>query len=306
MRMLSVVITAWNEEKNLPRVVGSVKKLADEIVVVVDKASTDKTEAVAKQLGCKVFLHPHSGIVEPMRNFSISKAKGEWVLLLDADEEVSPGLAEHISQLVSKHEVDFVRIPRQNIIFGKHITSSHWWPDYVYRLFKKGYLSWPETIHSVPVTRGTGFDIPATPDTSLIHHHYETVSEYIDRLNRYTTHQLKTLQSAKRQFAWTDLISSPAQEFMRQYFSRRGYKDGIHGLALAFLQAFSEVVLYLKLWQESGFKQSAVSLTELGQSVGSQSRHWKWWYYQARIDSASFFLKPYWKTLRKISFIRQP
>jgi len=304
--MLSVVITAWNEEKNLPRVVHSVKKLADEIVVVVDKASTDRTEAVAKQLGCKVFLHEHTGIVEPMRNFSISKAKGEWVLLLDADEEVSPGLAEHIVQLISKDQADFVRIPRKNIIFGKHITSSHWWPDYVYRLFKKGYLSWPETIHSVPATRGVGFDIPAVADASLIHYHYESISQYVDRLNRYTTHQLKTLQQEGRQFSWTDLISAPSQEFLRQYFSRGGYRDGIHGLALALLQAFSEAVLYLKLWQESGFKQSSVSLTQLGQSVTRQSRHWKWWYYQTRIDSAPFFLKPYWKTLRKISLIRKP
>ncbi len=87
--MLSVVITAWNEAENLPVAVKSVQDLADEIVVV-DTESTDDTVAVARKLGCKVYSHPNTGIVEPVRNFSVSKTKGDWILLLDADEEVSP------------------------------------------------------------------------------------------------------------------------------------------------------------------------------------------------------------------------
>ena len=143
--MLSVVIVAWNEEKNLPRVVASVKDFADEIVVV-DNASTDKTSSVAKKLGCKVFYHANPGIIEPIRAFAISKAKHEWVLLIDADEEVPADLSDKIIKIIADDKCDFVRIPRKNLIFGKWIKSDHWWPDYVYRLFKKNALTWDKAI----------------------------------------------------------------------------------------------------------------------------------------------------------------
>ena len=168
--MLSAVITAWNEEKDIARVISSVKKLADEIVVVVDEATTDRTAEVAKKLGAKIFTHPHTGFVEPMRNFSIAKASGDWILLLDADEEVSPGLAKKIPNLIQDASVDYYRIPRKNIIFGKWITSDHWWPDYVYRLFRRGAVSWKDTVHSLPVTQGTGKDLPTRDEFCLIHH----------------------------------------------------------------------------------------------------------------------------------------
>src|SRR3989344_3422172 len=155
--VLCVVITAWNEAKNLPRVVASVKSLADEIVVV-DTQSTDNTAQVAKNLGCRVYSHAFPGIVEPVRNFSISKAKGDWLLLLDADEEIPPALADAISKAISGSQADYFRLPRKNLIFGRWITSSHWWPDYVYRLFKKGFVVWDNAIHSLPQTRGKGLD----------------------------------------------------------------------------------------------------------------------------------------------------
>src|SRR3989338_8352719 len=99
--MLSVVITAWNEEKNIARAISSAKPIADEIVVV-DTESTDKTAELAKKLGARVFHHKNTGIVEPVRNFSISKAKGDWILLLDADEEISQELAGYIKKAVKE------------------------------------------------------------------------------------------------------------------------------------------------------------------------------------------------------------
>ena len=126
--MLSVVIIAWNEEKNLPRVVASVKDFAEEIVVVADKESIDKTSQIAKKLGCKVFYHEHIGIVEPIRSFAIGKAKNEWILLLDADEEVTESLAAKIREITKESLVDFVRIPRKNLIFGKSTVCSEKMP----------------------------------------------------------------------------------------------------------------------------------------------------------------------------------
>ncbi len=296
--MLSVVITAWNEEKNLPRVVSSVKKFADEIVVI-DTASTDATAAVAKKLGCKVYRHKYSGIVEPVRNFSISKARGDWILLLDADEEIPASLSERVQRILSHPDADYYRLPRKNLIFGQWIKSAHWWPDYVYRLFKKGSVSWEDAIHSVPYTRGTGLDLPAQEDFTIIHHHYSSISQYVDRLNRYTDHQLQPLLDSGYNFAWTDLVDKPLSEFLNQYFARRGYSEGVHGLALAGLQAFSELVLYLKLWQHSGFVPTQVSSSTLTSRLSAKAQEYHWWSYQARIDTAHPLIKPFFKLVRK-------
>jgi (heptosyl)LPS beta-1,4-glucosyltransferase len=297
--MLSVVISTWNEEANLPRAVSSVKKIADEIVVV-DTESTDKTVEVAKKLGCKVFHHKNTGIVEPVRNFSISKASGDWILLLDADEEVPQRLAKFITEAIKNTDIDYYRIPRRNVIFGKAISSSHWWPDYVYRLFKKDAVSWEDTIHSVPFTRGVGRDVPAEEDLALIHHHYSDISQYVSRLNRYTDHQLKHLLDTGYSFSWSDLISKPISEFIMQFFSRHGYRDGVHGLALAGLQAFSEFILYLKLWQSSDFVSTRINLDKLDQVVTGKAREYVWWKYQALIDDSGFFSKIILKIRRKL------
>jgi len=298
--MLSVVITAWNEEKNLPRVVASVKKLADEIIVVVDKASTDQTAEVAKKLGCRVFSHVHTGIVEPMRNFSISKAIGPWVLLLDADEEVSTSLSSLIQKKI-KDGKDYYRIPRKNIIFGQWIKNTHWWPDYVYRLFKKGSITWENTVHSIPFTKGEGGDFPATEEAAIIHHHYDSISQYVDRLNRYTDYQADSLQKSGYIFAWADLITKPFAEFLRQFFARKGYQDGLHGLALAGLQAFSELVLYLKVWQARGFTPAHIPIPEFEKVIKSKSQELSWWVYQGKIDTAPFFSKMLLKIWRALA-----
>jgi (heptosyl)LPS beta-1,4-glucosyltransferase len=279
--MLSVVITTWNEANNLPRVVKSVRDLADEIVVV-DTQSTDNTVAVAKKLECRVFHHPYTGIVEPVRNFSISKALGDWVLLLDADEEISESLGREIKKVISENKADYFRLPRQNVIFGRWIKSSHWWPDYVYRLFKKGFVVWDPAIHSIPQTRGVGRDFPLEEKFAITHHHYDSISQYIDRLNRYTDHQLNLLLGQKKDFSWPLLVTKPSQEFLNQYFARQGYKEGIHGLALAGLQAFSELVLYLKLWQTTGFKEAQVPQSQFHRLVTDQFRQLRWWVYENR------------------------
>lgn len=299
--MLSVVITAWNEAKNLPRAVASVQGLADE-VVVVDTESTDRTVIVARELGCRVFHHANTRIVEPVRNFSISKAAGDWVLLLDADEEVSPGLAGKIREIIAQNNVDYCRIPRQNLIFGRWIKTSHWWPDYTYRLFKKDAVTWQEKIHSIPLTRGTGYDFPVDPKLSLLHHNYDSISQYVDRMNRYTDLQSENIIASSARFYWPDLLAKPADEFLTQYFSRRGYTEGLHGLALSLLQAVSEFVVYLKVWQASGFPAHPVSASDLNCTVYQISSRYQWWVYEFRINSTNLSLKKlYWKTLRRLS-----
>ncbi len=119
----------------MPRAIVSVKKLASEIVVV-DMHSDDDTQKIAKKLGAKVFTHKRTGYVEPARNFAIGKATGEWILILDTDEKVSKILADRLKQIsADDNSADYYRLPRKNIIFGKWIKHSRWWPDYNIRFF---------------------------------------------------------------------------------------------------------------------------------------------------------------------------
>jgi len=298
--MLSVVITAWNEEKNLPRAISSVKRIADEVVVVVDEASTDKTLDIAKKLKCQVYTHPHTGIVEPMRNWSIAKAEGDWILLLDADEEVTSQLANKITKLITSGKVNYYRISRKNMIFGKWVKSEHWWPDYVYRLFKKGAVTWEDAIHSVPFTRGVGEDLPPTEDLAIVHHNYETISQFIDRSNRYTDHMLQHQLDQGYSFAWSDILTKPMEEFLRQYFARKGYKEGLHGLALSLLLAATELTLHLKLWQQSGFVPVQVTPDQVQEVNKQQQVQLKWWLYQAKIELSPWPLNWVLKLKRKM------
>lgn len=261
MGKISVVINTLNEEKNLPRALASIKNFADEIVVC-DMHSDDKTVEIAKKAGAIIYEHERTGYVEPARNYAIGKAEGDWVLILDADEEISQSLKRELRTITAKPGADFYRIPRKNIIFGKWIKHSRWWPDYNIRFFRKGHVAWSEIIHSVPVTKGKGFDLEAKEENALIHYHYETIEQFVERLNRYTTEHAKLLSKEGHSFNWTDLIKKPANEFLGRYFQGEGYKDGLHGLALSGLQAFSEFVMYLKLWQMRDFKADHADIEE--------------------------------------------
>lgn len=253
MGKISAVINTRNAEKILPRVITSVRNLADEIVVV-DAKSDDKTKEVAGKYGAKVYEYEKLlTYVEPARNFAISKAKNEWVLLLDADEEVSETLTQKLKKIVEKPLADYYRIPRKNIIFGKWIKHSRWWPDYNIRFFRKGSVAWSEIIHSVPETHGKGSDLPAKVKNAIVHHNYQSIEQYIERLNNFTSEHSKLLVKEGYKFSGYDLIQKPVAEFLNRYFQGEGYKDGIHGLALSGLQAFSELVLYLKVWQKEKF-----------------------------------------------------
>ncbi len=277
MPKISVVINTLNEEKNLPNCLKSVKNLADEIVVV-DMESDDNTVKIAKKFGAKVYSHKRTGgYVEPARNFALSKATGDWILLLDADEEISKTLENKLKNIIENPEADYYRLPRKNIIFGKWIKHSSWWPDHNIRFFKKNFVVWNELIHSVPTTQGKGLDLETSENFAIIHHNYQSIDQFVERLNRYTSRQAEGLIKAGYKFSWPDIISKPSKEFAGRYFASEGYKDGIHGLALALLQSFSELVLYLKVWQQEKFQPQEIKLSKVVDEIKQTQKDINYW-----------------------------
>lgn len=291
---LSVVVNAQDEERDLPSCLASVKTLADE-TIVIDQSSIDNTAQIAKRAGAKVVSHERVKYVELARNFGISKAVNGWVLILDPDEEITSALSQRIKAIIKDPQADYYRIPRKNIIFGKWIKHALWWPDYQVRLFKKGKVSWPEIIHSVPMTTGIGIDLPEEEDLAILHHNYNSIDQYLEKMNRYTSIQSELLHKDGKKFEWVDLINKPFNEFVRRYFGSAGYKDGVHGLSLSLLQAFSELVIYLKLWQINKFEDKQIRLNELSELINKKDKEYQYW----QNDSLYSETKNIWYKIRK-------
>jgi len=229
----------------------------------VDMKSDDNTQEIAKKVGARVYEHKRTGYVEPARNFALRQAQGKLILILDADEILPEKLAKKLKEIAKAPSADYYRIPRKNIIFGKWIRHSRWWPDYNIRFFKKGFVSWREVIHSVPETKGRGLDLEAHEDNAIIHYNYFSINQFVERLNRYTELHSKLKIKDGYKFDWSDLIKKPTSEFLSRYFQGEGYKDGLHGFALAGLQAFSEFVMYLKVWEKQKFEEVEVKADDV-------------------------------------------
>lgn len=278
---ISVVINTFNEEKNIERALKSV--VWAEEIIVCDMYSDDKTVDLAKKMGANITRYKRTDYVEPARNYAISKASNDWILILDADEQIPKELSNRIKQMLKKPiSSDFVKIPRKNIIFGKWLKATGWWPDYQIRFFRKGKVLWNEQIHSRPQTFGTGLTLPADEKWAIIHNNYQSVFQFIERMNRYTEIEERELRSEEYQFKWEDLIKKPLNEFLSRFFVSKGYQDGLHGLALSLLQAFSFLITYLKAWEQNKFERQSIELDQLSKLSKETGKDINYWFLHSR------------------------
>lgn len=296
--MLTVIINTKNSERTLERALQSVAAV-DEIVVV-DMASTDKTESLARKYTKKVYSYEDIGYVEPARNFAIAKATTEWVFILDSDEEVTPPLLEKLKELI-EHKSDIVCyfIPRKNIIFGKWIQKTGWWPDFQPRLFKKECVTWQDEVHSVPQIVGSVEYLPADPESAIIHHNYESVSDYLQRMDRYTAIAAEERKS-EHDFSSSQLINSFSNELSRRLFYEKGIEEGLHGVGLSFLQSMYEFVTYLKIWEKSDQKEKEHGLNSTVRALNSMRSTLAYWLADYQVSYSSGLKNIYWRVRRKL------
>ena len=253
MTKLSVVISAFNEEKKIEDCLKSVS-FADEIIVV-DGSSTDKTVQTAQKYTSKIFKRPNNPMLNVNKNFGFSKAIGDWILSLDADERVTPELKDEIESRIKNQEsgVNGYWIPRKNIIFGKCIEHTGWYPDNQLRLFKKGKGKFPaEHVHEMIKIEGEAGHFK----NNIIHYNYETIFQFVQKLiNIYGPNEAEQLLKNGYKFNWHDAIRFPLKEFLSRFFAREGYKDGFHGLILSMLMAFYHFIVFANIWERLGFKE---------------------------------------------------
>jgi hypothetical protein len=151
------------------------------------------------------------------------------------------------------------------------------------------------------MTQGKGMDLPEKEEMSIIHHNYESIEEYLIRMERYTNVQSQILLDANYKFLWHDLIRKPLAEFLGRYFSGEGYKDGVHGLAISLLQAFSEIIVYLKVWQNEKFLEQSISVKELEKEFNSGTRDLNWWISEISIKTKGFISSLPLRIARKVT-----
>lgn len=253
MSKVSAVISAYNEEKNIENCLKSLK-FADEIVIV-DNGSQDKTIDLAKKYTDKIFSQKNNPKeIDMQKNFGFEKASYDWVLSIDADEEVSKELADEIKKIIkTKTKINGYYIPRKNIIFGKFIQHSGWYPDPQLRLFRKGKAKFVKThVHEPVKLEGEA----AYLSSDLIHHHYNSIHEFLERtITLYAPNEAQDYLDKGYVFSYFDAIRFPLNEFLSRFFARKGYKDGFHGLILSLLMAFYHFLIFAFIWEKKGFRE---------------------------------------------------
>jgi glycosyltransferase involved in cell wall biosynthesis len=245
---LSIVIVTLNEEANLARTLPSVAGLADEIIVL-DSGSTDRTREVAESFQAKFFTEPWKGFAA-QKNSALEKATGDWVLSLDADEEVEPALADEIRTVLKANpSLAGFWIPRKNFFLGRWIRHGGFYPDRKLRLFRRGAGKFEERlVHEDVKLDGT----TAHLKNHLLHHAYPTLTSYIEHMNRYSSLGAEMAVAKRpRSFSLIDIALRPKLTFLYNYILRGGFLDGREGLLLHAYHATYVSWKYAKAWELS-------------------------------------------------------
>ena len=279
---LSIVIITHNEEHNLPRTLASVAELVKQTsgeIIVLDSGSTDRTVEVAKSLGAKVFLEEWKGYAA-QKNSAIDRASRDWILSLDADEEVDAELAHQIRAVLDgdwtqvagdgqnaesqtevargkRPEVHGFWMARRNYFLGRWIRHGGFYPDRKLRLFRRGYGEFqPSPVHETVKVSGPTYKLRRG---SLLHHAYPSLQSYIGHMNRYSTLGAEMAAAERRHgFSLWNIVVRPWATFIYNYFLRLGFLDGKEGLLLHLYHAVYVSWKYAKAWEfsESGHRRS--------------------------------------------------
>lgn len=220
-------------------------------MLVVDMSSDDGTVDIARDLGARVLNHERIGFVEPARAFSCAQARGEWILILDADELVPAPLARELRRIAREDLADAVRIPRLNYILGGPLLHSGWNPDRDrhLRFFKQGHVELSPRIHVGPRIRAGArqLDLPEGPDMALVHFNYTDTAQFLEKLNTYTSVEAQQAQQSGERPSIRLTLWRASRDFAARYLWHGGWRDGWRGLHLCLLMMAYAVARSAKL-----------------------------------------------------------
>lgn len=240
MNKLSVTIITYNEEKNIKRCLQSVA-WADEIIVV-DSLSTDKTKQICQSFSNVKFIeHPWLGFGK-QKHYAVDMASNDWILSVDADEEITLDLAAKIEKIIKKPKYDSYRINRKSFYLNKLIKFCGWNRDYPLRLFNrsKGNFNLKPVHESVEINGTCG-----RIKKHMLHYTYPTISSHVLKMDKYSA------LAKNKKSSITKALFSGFFKFIKMYFFKLGFLDGKAGFILCFNSGFGVWLKYIKLWEKN-------------------------------------------------------
>lgn len=239
--LISATIVTLNEERNIARAIASLG-CADEILVV-DSGSVDRTCEIARNLGARVVSEPWRGYAA-QKNFAALEATFDWILSLDADEELTPALSAEIAGLKSGNfTASAYSFPRLARYLGRWIRHSGWYPDRKVRLYHRSQACWAgDYVHESVNVKGDTVRLYG----DLLHYTCDTLSQHMHTLNRYTDLAAHDLRSRSKRPAFYRLAFGPPWTFLRSYIFQAGFLDGPQGFAIACMAALYTFLKYAK------------------------------------------------------------
>ncbi len=246
---LSFTLITYNEEKNIGRALESIKNTADEIILL-DSNSNDRTLEIAARYGAKIYTAKFEGFAA-QKNRALSYATGDYIFVLDADEEINHKLQDWLIRFKNKKLDDAFYnaagffVARKSSFLGKWINYSGWFPDYTLRLIKRGAGVFKKArVHESLEVKGGILKIDK--NGFMLHYTYQSLDQYFDKFNSYTRLAALDLKERGVRPSHVKIFINPIFSFIKQYFIKFGFLDGFHGLILAILSAFYVFVKYGK------------------------------------------------------------
>jgi glycosyltransferase involved in cell wall biosynthesis len=240
---LSVVIPTFNEAENIASCLESAKNFANEILVL-DNFSQDGTPELARTLDATVHQR-HFDNFSANKNAAIELAGSEWIFILDADERFTPDLRNEIQSVLASPKNDAYAVKRDTYFCGRKVRC--WSGKSVVRLFRKEKAAYDPSklVHEELIVNGPVGVI----DHALDHHTFRSFEQYLPKVETFTSLAAREAFQSGKRATWFSLIFYPPFRFLKTYFLRGGILDGIPGLLIAGLSAYSVFLKYAKLWE---------------------------------------------------------
>lgn len=244
---ISCFVVCCNEEQHIGKCLASVANWCSELIVI-DSGSSDKTVEIARSSGAKVIHEPWRGFVDQKR-LGLSHCSGDWVINLDADEEVSPELAEEIQAAIraaSEQQTGF-ELNRVVYFLQRWWRVGGWYPEYRLRLLRRSAASWGgvNPHEKAVVTSGTVSRLRS----ELRHYTYEDIADQMRTLNAHSSTAAQSLVANGYRFKLTDLLFRPLARFIKFYFTKGGFQEGTAGFIVAIHEAAYVFIKYAKAWE---------------------------------------------------------
>lgn len=257
--MISALIIAKDEKNNIGPCLDSLQGFAGETIVVVDSSSTDETEQISRNRGARVLVKKWQGF-GATKNWGLQQALGDHVLWIDADERMTPELAKEITRTIqSNPDYSALAFPRKAYFLGRWIKHCGWYPGYVTRLFKKEKAKFDDKqVHEMLVVDGKVIKLKE----ALLHYTDPDLAHYFVKFNKYTRLAAEQMYKSGCRFKPSGVILKPLIVFVKMYFIKMGFLDGMEGFSLSVLSAHYTFVKNIRLWELQRHSENTSSASE--------------------------------------------